>query len=498
MPEPIVPFTMIGIIVVVALAISTLIRKLGQNEVIGFILAGFLLGPFWLNLLNPEDPLIQVFSDLGLFVLLFYLGLELSWKEFLSAGSAVFGLAIIDLALIMGLGTASLIALGYSPFFAIAVGAMLTNTSTAIVAKFVIDKNIMNLNGAKVSLSINVLQDFLGIMILVLLTSISKAQSGGAIALLSTAFTALVFAAGVFYAVHYFSRIVESWVKQQGFGQVKMALYAVGVGIIVAALGDYIGLSSSLGAYFAGFALSETSSGKRIKRDIAFLMDFFLVFFFVAFGTTIFYDPVVKRVVLPAFSDLVSIVLVAILLSFITLLGHSFSTRIFGALFGLSSEDATLSAILLFPLGEFLIVIATVVAGMLSVVEAKTVNALAFLLILITLLMFQPAYNMRHLHEKLFSAIPRIPQPKKKTVLKANTPYTIRLAKSMAYNLFIVLCLAWLTVLFYYDLPRFGVPIIYSRQITAFLVFAFFASVPFFKAVNAFRKIIRHTIHSPF
>jgi len=498
MPDPIVPFTMVGIIVIVALAISTFIRKLGQNEVIGFILAGFLLGPCCLGLLNPEEPLIQVFSELGLFVLLFYLGIELSWKEFLSAGSAVFGLAIIDLLLIMGLGIGALLALGYSPFFAIAVGAMLTNTSTAIVAKFVIDKNIMHLNGAKVALSINVLQDFLGIMILVLLTSVSKAHSGGIIALLSTAFTALVFAVGVFYAVHYFSRIVERWVKQQGFGQIKMALYAIGVGIIVAALGDYIGLSSSLGAYFAGFALSETSSGKRIKRDIVFLMDFFLVFFFVAFGTTIFYDPALKKVVLPTFNDFISIVLVAILLSLITLLGHSFSTRIFGALFGLSAEDATLSAILLFPLGEFLIVIATVVAGMLTVVEAKTVNALAFLLILITLLMFQPAYNLQHLHQKLFSAIPRLPKPKEKTVLKTNTPYTIKLAKSMAFNLFIVLCLAWLTVLLYYDLPRFNVPIIYSRQITSFLIFAFFASVPFFKAVTAFRKIVRHTMHAPF
>ncbi|MEM4662619.1 MAG: cation:proton antiporter [Candidatus Diapherotrites archaeon] len=443
---------------------------------------------------------MQVFSELGLFVLLFYLGLELSWKRFLAAGSAVFGLAIIDLAFVMGLGTLTMLALGYSPFFAIAIGAMLPNTSTAIIAKFVIDRKIVDLNGAKVALSINVLQDFLGIMILVLLASISKFKGGSLISILSTGLTAVIFAASAFYCVHYLSRIVERYIKQEGFGQIKMALYAIGVGIIVSALGDVLGLSASLGAYFAGFALSETASGKRIKKDIAFLMDFFLVFFFVAFGTTIFYNHTLKAVVIPPMKELTYLMLVAFLLGILTFIGNSLCIRILGSKFGLSAEDSSLAAILLCPLGEFLIVIAQVVSAgsILSPAESQMVNFLAFLLIIITIVLFQPVFNFRHLHEKVFSLVPRLPKAKEKTIIKKNTPYVIKQAKTMAANVFIVLCLALITVLLYYDLPSFGVPILYGRQITAFAVFCFFAIYPAYRALNSFRKIIRHAIHSPF
>ncbi|MCX8190271.1 MAG: cation:proton antiporter [Candidatus Diapherotrites archaeon] len=494
-----VPFTMIGIIVIVALALSTIIKKLGQNEVIGFIIAGFFLGPFLLNLISPKDALIQVFSELGLFVLLFYLGLELSWKQFLSAGSAVFGLAIIDLAFVMSLGTFTMLALGYSPFFAIVIGAMLPNTSTAIIAKFVIDQKIVHLNGAKVALSINVLQDFLGIMILVLIASMSKFKGGGPFAIINTGLTAIVFAASAFYCVHYLSRKVERYIKQEGFGQVKMALYAIGIGIIVATLGDTLGLSASLGAYFAGFALSETASGKKIKNNISFLMDFFLVFFFVAFGTTIFYDSFSGKVMVPQTQELLYLIAIAILLGVLTFLGNSLCIRILGAKFGLSSEDSSMAAILLCPLGEFLIVIAQVVSagGLLSMAEAKAVNFLAFLLIIITILLFQPVYNYRHLHERLFSLIPKLPKSEKKTILKANTPYVLKQAKSMAANAFIVVCLALMTVFLYYDLPHFGVPIMHSREVTAFLVFCFFAAWPAYKALLAFRRILRHSIYSP-
>lgn len=486
----VLPLTTIGIIIILALFFSVIVRKIGQNEVIGFIVAGFLLGPFFLHFLNPSDPLVVGFAELGLFILLFYLGVELSLKEFLGSGATIFGLAIIDMFLTTVIGVLILLALGNSFLFSVIVGIMLFSTSTAIVAKFILDKKLLGNAAAKISLSILILQDFLGILLLVFITTLS-APTGQSPA--SLAIAAVVFAVSAFYAVYHLSKLVEHWLYSNGFSHTEMTLYALGIGLVVATLASIIGLSTAIGAYFAGFALSETKASNSIKKDVGFLRDFFLVFFFVGFGTTLFYDFGLNMVVLPSFSEAIFMIVLATVLGLGAILAHSLSSRIFGSIFGLSSEDASLSAILLSPLGEFVVIIATVAvaSNVLSPAEAKFINPLAFLLIIITLLVFQPMYSLKDVHRKLFSLIPRIPEHKKETNLVPHSDYTISQLKEIALSIFVILCFAWITILLYNDLPKFGVPILYSRQITSAIIFLFFASFPFYRASRAFWRIYK-------
>ncbi|HZX34062.1 MAG TPA: cation:proton antiporter [archaeon] len=489
MATEILPLTTIGVIILIALSLSIFVKRLGQNEVIGFILAGFLLGPFWLNFLRPTDPLVGGFAELGLFVLLFYLGIELSLKEFLKSGSAIFVLALIDMALTISVGTAILLFLGHSLLFAAVFGIMMFSTSTAIVAKFIFDRNLIENNAAKVSLAILILQDFLGILLLVFLTSFSSEQGS----VLGLAMSALVFAVAAFYAVNHLTKVVEAWMKNNGYGHTTVTLYALGVGLIVATLASLVGLSTAIGAYFAGFALSETDSGARIKRDVEFLRDFFLVFFFVGFGTTLFFDMAGNALVLPSLDEILSMAGLALVLGLSAMAAHSIVLRIFGGLFGLGGEDSSLAAILLSPLGEFVVIIATVAGGIIAGVEARLVSPLAFMLILITVIIFQPLYNRRALHQRLLSLLPQLSRHEKpvKQLGKQETPYAVQQVEGFAFNLFVVVCFAWVAVLLYNDLPGFGVPIIYSRQVTAFILFAFFASVPFYRAMRAVKRLFK-------
>ena len=295
MAAEVLPLTIIGIIIIIAIALSILVKKLNLNPVLGFIIAGFLLGPFALGFLHPTDALVVGFGEIGLFILLFYLGLELSLKDFIAAGSAAFGLALIDMAALIGLGFAITYLMGFSLLFSIIVGFMLFSTSTAIVAKFAIDRGIIKQYPVRLAISILILQDFLGILLLVFVTSLSATGSTAYLAL-----TALVFAVAAFFAVYQLSQAVENWLTKNGFGHVEMSLYALGIGMVVATLGSVLGLSTALGAYFAGFALAETRAGHKIKSDINFLRDFFLVFFFVSFGTTIFFSKAANAIVLPS------------------------------------------------------------------------------------------------------------------------------------------------------------------------------------------------------
>ena len=328
---------------------------------------------------------------------------------------------------------------------------------------------------------------------MVLVTSMNAA--GGSV--IGLGLTALVFAVTAFYAVNKLSRFTETWLKKNEFGHVEVTLYALGIGLVVATLGSFLGLSTAIGAYFAGFALSETDSGKTIKKDVAFLRDFFLVFFFVAFGTTLFYDPALHAVVLPTLNELLFMITVAVGLGLIAIAAHSVSLRVFGQLFGIKNEDASLASILLSPLGEFVVIIATVSVAALTGFEAKLISPLGFMLILFTVILFQPMYNLRKWHQKLFSLLPSIvPKPKEEnaSVIKAHTKYTRKQVKDFALNSFVVLCFAAMAFLLYADLPKFGVPILYSREITGFIGFVFFSSVPFYKAARALKRIFAEII----
>ncbi|MFH1225612.1 MAG: cation:proton antiporter [Candidatus Diapherotrites archaeon] len=485
------PMTVIGIIILVAIGISVIVKKFGQNPVLGYILAGFILGPFLLGYLNPEDALVAGFGELGLFILLFYLGLELSLKDFLKAGSASFGLALVDMALSAGLGMLIMFTLGYTLITSIIIGFMLFCTSTAVVAKFAIDRGLLKDPPTQLAISILILQDFLGILLLVFITQMSEAGAG-----INLALTALVFAVSAFFAIHYLSQRVGNWLIKNGYGHTEVTLYALGVGLLVSTVGVLLGLSSALGAYFAGFALAETPSGEKIKRDVNFMRDFFLVFFFVVFGTTIFYDSAAGAVAIPALQELLLLAGIALLLVLVALASHSIVAAILGPLFGLSKHDSSATAILLLPLGEFVVIIATVSATVLPAAEGSIVSALAFLLIAASVIIFQPLYDRVELHRRAMAHIPEFFKLKRaESGLKQHTPYTVSLLRGFALNVFVLLCFAWMTFLLYEQLPRLGVPIIYSREATAVLAFAFFAALPFTRAVSAAGKLLKHAVH---
>lgn len=489
---PLLPLLPIGIIIIIAIVLSIIVKKLGQNPVLGYIAAGFFLGPIVLGFLHPNEPLVQGFGEMGLFILLFYLGLEMSLKDFLAAGQAAFGLGLIDMAASAGFGFILMHFLGYSFLFSFIVGMMLFSTSTAIVAKFAIDRGKLHEPSTKLAISILILQDFLGILLLVFSTSLSKEGSIAGLAL-----TALMFAVAVFFAVHYLSRLAEEWLVKNGFGHTEVTLYALGVGLIVAMLGSFLQLSTALGAYFAGFALAETKSGEKIKKDVQFLRDFFLVFFFVAFGTGIFFDKAANVLMIPPTQTLLFFFLLAIVLSIGAFIAHSFVCAIFGPLFGLARKDSSNTAILLLPLGEFVVILATAGAMVLGKGENALISTIASLLIAVTVILFQPLYNLIPLHQRLVGKLPhlfKLRAPATKIV--HHTSQSIKLLRLFALNGFVVLSFAAIIMLFYWQLPDFGIPIHYSRQFTACLIFLFFAFVPAMRAFHSLKHLIGLAIKS--
>ncbi len=479
------PLEIIGVVLISALILSLVFKRLGQNPVLGYILCGFLLGPLT-GFLRPENELIHSFSELGLFVLLFYLGIELSFSDFIKSGMSTLGLALPDMitSFLIGMGVSLL--LGFSPLFSAAVGVMLFCTSSAIVGKYLIDRGMMRERAAQLGLAILILQDFLAILILVFLTSFSKAGESP----FELAFTALLFAAACFYVVHLLSHHVEKWFARLHLSDVELTLYGLGIGLVVAVLGGFLQLSAAIGAYFAGFALSELHAGHRIKEQIGFIRDFFLLFFFVAFGSTLFYDTGLGRVVLPESGELAFLVGIVVLLVALVLLVRSTVFTVIGPLFGLSNRSNSQIAILLMPLGEFVIIIAIAVLPAISSAEGAILAPIAFLLIMLTLLIFEPLNKQLDLHDRLTSKIPALaPRPVIEKPALEPSPESDRQFRDMGLNLGILLCLVVIANKLYWAIPDLGTGVAHGRTIVAVALLLIFGFIPLRRVWRALRKL---------
>ncbi len=489
--QEVLPLTTIGIIIVIAIMVSILVKKFGQNPVLGYIIAGFFLGPFLLNFLRPNDPLVLGFGEMGLFILLFYLGLESSLKDFLAAGTTAFFLGILDIAGSVAVGFAISQLFGFSFLFSFLVGVMLFCTSTAIVAKFAFDNKIIKNPSTHIAISILIFQDLVAITMLVFITSFSKGGQG-----LELPISAVMFATAAFFTVYQLSQWVEDWLTKNGFGHTEMTLFALGIGLIVATLANFLSISTALGAHFAGFALAETKAGNKIKKDINFLRDFFLVFFFVSFGTTIFFSHEAGLVVIPDPATLISMFGLAALLVLAGTIVHGVIFTLFGPLFGLKrGEDTSRPAIFMGPLGEFVVIIATSAVVLLKGNEAFLLPTVAFLIIAVSVIIFQPMYHAISLHERIFGMLPRLfPDERKKTLIVKHTSESLDYVKKIAVNLFVVLAMIWVALLLYTQIPRLGVPLPFGRESTTALVFVIFAALPLVRAFRATKHLI-HKFH---
>ncbi|MBI4360279.1 cation:proton antiporter [Candidatus Micrarchaeota archaeon] len=358
------PVIALGVITLVALLVGVLFTRLGLSSSLGYIFSGIFLGPMALGFMVPGEPITLLFGEIGVLMLLFYLGLELSIEKFKKNGVVALILASVEMATAFVAGFAVAKFFGFGDVEAIVVGSLLPATSTVIALKFMLEKKILDRFESQIAVSALIIEDFFAILVLVLLTSFSAATSFNFLVL-----NGLFFVVAMFVVVRRFSPLALSYLAQIGHED-KMALYAVGVGIVVGYFGQLLGLSPALGAYFAGFALAESKYGVRIKRELGLFREFFILFFFVSFGATVIFPASITLYALLA------CLLVAYLVAKILAYG------VFGSAIGLNTKSAITTGMLMLSIGEFSIIIAAAAAPLVS--NPADITALAFLLTITT------------------------------------------------------------------------------------------------------------------
>lgn len=447
-----IPLVDIGAVVLVALVLGTAFSRARLSSSIGYIIAGLILGPLGLRFLVPGQGLAPAFGELGLLLLLFYLGLELSVRRFRETGAMSTVLSVADMAISFAAGFAIAKVFGLGDIQALVVGAMLPATSTVHAVDFLLERGLGRKPESRLVESGLVLKDFAAILVVVLLSALGAQR-----ALNVAALNALLFVVAAFFVVSRVSHRVLNFLHEMGQSD-KMALYAIGIGIGVSYFGVFLGLSSAIGAYFAGFALAETVYGERIKREMRFLREFFILFFFVTFGSSVFVDSATGQALVPAAGQLWLIAALAAALLVVYLLLKMLSYGILGTALGMSAESSLTVGTLLVPLGEFALIITASARPLLDPASYGTLLAVAFTLVLATAIATPLLYARVGLVSSLFLRL--YPEAARRSLSRAAVRVEalekvlqdrllqleyLRTVKSIAMNLLIAIAIVYLS-----------------------------------------------------
>ena len=299
--SPLIAMIVIGL--VLAFVLGTLANRLRISPIVGYLLAGVVVGPFTPGFVADQNLALQL-ADIGVILLMFGVGLHFSLKDLLAVRRVVIPGAIVQIGggTLLGLAVAQV--LGWSVGAGLVFGLSLSVASTVVLTRGLHERRLMDTDRGRVAVGWLVVQDMLTVIALVLLPPLAallkgdpaQAQSGidfGALALTLAvtlgklaAFIALMFVVGrrvipmiLHYIAHTGSRELF-----------RLAVLSVALGVAFAAA-ELFGVSFALGAFFAGMILNESTLSQRAAEETLPLRDAFAVLFFISVG--MLFDPAV-------------------------------------------------------------------------------------------------------------------------------------------------------------------------------------------------------------
>jgi CPA2 family monovalent cation:H+ antiporter-2 len=272
----------IVIIVIAALIGGLVARALRQPLILGYILAGVIVGPYTGGVTVTEINNIEKLAEIGIALLLFALGLEFSLRELKPVRNiAIIGTPIqILLTTAFGYGIGQW--LGWDWVSSIWFGALISLSSTMVILKTLENQGMIGTLSSRVMIGMLIIQDLAIVPMLIILPQLSNPKSGLQI-LAFSAFKAVIFLTlMIILGTRIIPRIMKTIANWNSRELFLVATTAIGLGI---GYGTYLfGLSFAFGAFVAGMLLSESDFGYQALSDIIPLRDIFSLLFFTSIG----------------------------------------------------------------------------------------------------------------------------------------------------------------------------------------------------------------------
>ncbi len=273
-----------AIIMAVAGAAVVVMRQLKQPSILGYILAGVLVGPFTFD--NPivsDVGTIRRLADIGLVLLLFGLGLEFGWERIRQVGPKVLFIGALEITFLIALGFQIGVALGWSDTEAIFLGAAISISSSAVLVKMLGDSGELMSTRGRLIVGILVVEDFAAVILLSILSGVATggtANAGevGLIAAKLALFTGAALVAGTLVV----PRMIDFVARTKSSETLLVASLALAFGLALVA--DILGISAAAGAFLIGAVLGDTKHAEVISERMQPVRHMFGALFFVSIG----------------------------------------------------------------------------------------------------------------------------------------------------------------------------------------------------------------------
>jgi CPA2 family monovalent cation:H+ antiporter-2 len=320
-------FFSLAVVTVVAFVGAAVAGKLRQSVILGYLVAGVLLGELNRSYIAPTtgtdlvtSPTVTSLSDLGIAFLLFFVGLEFSVRKLKSAGKSSTVLALVDYSTLLFSGFLLGAMFGWSPTDSIFLAGILAMSSLGIAAKTLVDLKRLTRPETEVLLGSMVVENFLSMLLLTISLGYVVGRGSPYEIMQSVQGAAVIyggFLALALFAMPRVARLIERVRNEEVFVLLALTLVFASAGLAIS-----FGTPFVLGTFFIGMAFSETRLTERLQLKMSTFRDAFVAIFFVHFGMNI--DFAILPGVLPIVAGAVITVLVAevfILSAFSVLIG---------------------------------------------------------------------------------------------------------------------------------------------------------------------------------
>lgn len=336
----------IVIVVMAALLGGLIAQRLKQPLILGYILAGVIVGPHTGGITVGDTHEIELLSEIGVALLLFALGLEFSLKELQPVRSVALIGTPIQILLTIAYGFAIGQWLGWEWKTALWFGALISLSSTMVLLKTLMSQGRLGTLSSRVMIGMLIVQDLAVVPLMIVLPQLNDPKAGvpllGLAALKAVVFLTLMIVAGTRLLPRLMAYIA-GWNSRELF---LLAITAIGLGIGYATY--LFGLSFAFGAFVAGMVLSESDYGHQALSDIIPVRDLFGLLFFASVG----------MLLNPAFllAHLGTVLLLVVLVA----VGKGAMFAVLSKLFGYGNVVPLAVGLGLFQVGEFSFVLARV------------------------------------------------------------------------------------------------------------------------------------------
>ncbi len=332
-------------ILILATAVSIVMRLLKQPLIVGYIITGILAGPHFLNVFQSTEH-IEVFSKIGITTLLFIVGLHMNPKVIKEIGKVSLLTGIGQVLFTTLTGFALAIILGIERIAAIYISIALTFSSTIIILKLISDKGDLHKLYGKIAIGFLLVQDIVATIALLVISSLTQSQNTDLLpfSLQLTVKGLLLFVNLSIISMYTMPKISKFIASSQEL----LFLFSLSWGLGLASVFYILGFSVEIGALVAGVVLSMTpfayEAGSRLKP----LRDFFIILFFISLGSQM------------VFENIAELILPVLIFSIFVLVGNPIIMIVIMNLLGFKRKTNFMTGIAIAQISEFSLILATV------------------------------------------------------------------------------------------------------------------------------------------